>query len=255
MQGLRLQLSNGEQYFSLGNNYGFTVVVHNRDKPPRPESEGVVVGMNSALYVGMREVTSVDKTRFFSGQECRRESDYSDSKLSLEDYTSYSASLCLNNCFYTHVADECGCIERGFYTPLSSPYPEMRSCIPRDLCCEARTFDTFEDNCDCPPKCEIIERTLTASSATHSFDGRMGINVYYETLMSEVRETTDSYTPWSLISDIGGNTGLFLGFTLLTMGEVVLLVLALFTDLCCFSCKKQGRECWAKRNPKQEYSN
>ena len=83
----------------------------------------------------------------------------------------------------------------------------------------------------------------------------MGINVYYETLMSEVRETTDSYTPWSLISDIGGNTGLFLGFTLLTMGEVVLLVLALFTDLCCFSCKKQGREGWAKRNPKQEYSN
>ena len=93
MQGLRLQLSNGAQYFSLGNNYGFTVVVHNRDEPPRPESERVVVGMNSALYVGMREVTSVDKTRFFSGQECRRESDYSDSKLSLEDYTSYSASI------------------------------------------------------------------------------------------------------------------------------------------------------------------
>lgn len=251
-QGLRLQLLNGDQYFSLANNYGFSVVVHNRDDPPRPESEGVVVGTNSVLYVGMREVTSVDKTKFYSGQECIRESDYSDSKLSFTDYTSYSSSLCLNNCFYTYVADTCGCVEREFYTPLSSPYSTMRSCNAPDLCCEARAFDTFEDTCNCLPKCETIERTLTASSATHSFDGRVGINVYYETLMSEVRETTDSYTPWSLISDIGGNTGLFLGFTLLTVGEVVLLMLALCTDLCCSSCKNRARVFWAEREAERK---
>ena len=120
-QGLRLQLSNGAQYFSLGNNYGFTVVVHNRDEPPRPESERSCC-RHELSFVCRYERSNI-KTRFYSGQECRGESDYSDSKLSLEDYTS-------NNCFYTHVADECGCIEKGFYTPLSSPYTEMRSCIP-----------------------------------------------------------------------------------------------------------------------------
>ena len=54
--GLRLQLENGDQFFSLGLNSGYNVIVHNRDEPPRPESEGVVTGLNSALYVGMREI-------------------------------------------------------------------------------------------------------------------------------------------------------------------------------------------------------
>ena len=77
-QGLQLELNNGEQYFSLRSNYGFSVIIHNRDEPPRPESEGVVVGLNSVLYIGMREVVSTDKTRFHSEVECTRQTDYSE---------------------------------------------------------------------------------------------------------------------------------------------------------------------------------
>ena len=72
------------------------------------------------------------------------------------------------------------------------------------------------------------------SSATHATDGRVDINVYYETLLVESR---DAYSPWSLISDIEGNTGLFLGFTLLTAAEVVMLVVGLLTDCCCLSAR------------------
>ena len=245
-QGLRIELVNGNQQFSLNNNYGYNVIVHNRDEPPRPESEGVVVGQTSNLYVGMRQVTSNDKTRYYSEKNCVTDANLEFSgNLSYSGYTDYSSSLCLNDCFYTQIADKCNCIERGFYTPAKSPYTEMKDCTVTDLCCEVAAFDRLTDNCDCPQKCEVTTRTLTASSATHSFSDRVGINVYYETLISEDRETEDSYSPWSLISDIGGNTGLFLGFTLLTVGEVVLLVLALFTDCCCSSCKGGMR----KRTP------
>ena len=79
---------------------------------------------------------------------------------------------------------------------------------------------------------------LTISSSTNAL-GLVGINVFYESLILETRETTDSYTPWSLISDIGGNTELFLGFTL-PSGVLFLLVLGLAKDFCCCSHKKQN---------------
>ncbi|XP_064390516.1 acid-sensing ion channel 4-B-like [Halichondria panicea] len=245
LNGLRLQIRNGDQEFSLNSNYGFNVIVHNRDEPPRPESEGVVVGLGSSLNVGMQQVTSAVKTQFYSGQDCVTNLDNPSNNLTFSEYSSYSRSLCLNDCFYTHIANECQCVEKKFYTPVRSPYTEMKDCGSTDICCEVYTFETFKDSCNCPLKCETIDRTLTTSSATHSLNNgpnagsMVGINVYYESLVTEVRETTDSYTPWSLISDIGGNTGLFLGFTLLTMGEVLLLVLGLCTDCCCFSCKKR----------------
>ncbi len=43
-QGLRIQVLNGDQSFSLNNNHGYNVIVHNRDEPPRPESDGIIVG-------------------------------------------------------------------------------------------------------------------------------------------------------------------------------------------------------------------
>ena len=150
--------------------------------------------------------------------------------------------MCLNECFYRFIADRCGCVERDFYTPSSSPYTEMRSCDLSDLCCESNTFELFNGTCNCPPRCETVERSLTVSSATHITDGMVGINVYFETLLVESRETTDSYTPWSLISDIGGNTGLFLGFTLLTAAELFMLAVGLLTDCCCSSCKKRTKK-------------
>ena len=243
LQGLRLQIRKGDQEFSLNNNYGFKVIVHNRDEPPRPESEGVVVGLGNSLNVGMKQVTSADKTQFYSGQDCVTNLDNPSNNLTFSEYSSYSHSLCLNDCFFTHIANKCQCVEREFYTPVRSPYTEMRDCGSTDICCEVYTFRTLKNNCNCPLKCEVVDRTLTTSSATNQFS-EVGINVYYESLVTEVRVTTDSYTPWSLISDIGGNTGLFLGFTLLTIGEVLLLVLGLFSDCCCSSCKKRSKKSW-----------
>ena len=66
----------------------------------------------------------------------------------------------------------------------------------------------------------------------------VGVFVYYESLILETRETTDSYTAWSLISDIGGNTGLFLGFTLLSGVELVMYVFGLLKDCCC-PCRRK----------------
>ncbi len=141
LQGLRLQIRYRYQaQFTLNMNKGFKVIVHNRDEPPRPESEGVVVGPESSLNVGMKQVTSADETKFYSGQDCVPNSDNPSNNLTFSEYSSYSHSLCLNDCFFTHIATKCQCVEREFYTPVQSPYTEMRDCDLTDICCEVYTF-------------------------------------------------------------------------------------------------------------------
>ena len=230
-QGLRLKLSPDDQLFSENNDHGFRIVIHNPDELPRPEAEGVSVGINSTTYIGMRQITSIDSTTFSSGLECRGEN--YDQNLSFPGYSSYSPSLCQSECFYTHIADRCNCSENGtLYTPIKSPYTELRKCELLDLCCAIQAFDEVEDSCDCPPKCKTIIRPITVSSST-SANGLVNVNIFYETLILETSETTDSYTVWSLISDVGGNTGLFLGFTLLSGVELLVLVVGLIKDCCC----------------------
>ena len=237
-RGLQLQLSPEDQLFSLGSDHGFRVVIHNPDELPRPESEGIAVGLDSTVYIGMRQVDSVDKTKFSSGHDCRADTTVNQD-LTFPDYTTYSQPSCLNECAYKFIADQCGCIERRFYTPIdSSRYNQFRGCMAPDLCCEVQNFENVGESCDCPPRCSTIERRLTISSSTNS-ERLVGVNVFYESLILETRETTDSYTPWSLISDIGGNTGLFLGFTLLSGVELLMLVLGLAKDCCCCCRKKQ----------------
>ena len=234
-RGLQLQLSPEDQLFSLGRDHGFRVVIHNPDELPQPESEGVAVGLNSTVYIGLRQVNSVDKTMFSSGHQCREGTD-NNSYLSFPDYPIYSQSACLSECSYRFAADQCKCVERRLYTPNSgSPYSLLNDCTAPDLCCEVQQFFGSGETCNCPPQCNSIEHSVTISTSTKT-EGLIGINVYYESLILETRETTDSYTAWSLISDIGGNTGLFLGFTLLSGVELLMLVFGLTKDCCC--CKK-----------------
>lgn len=236
-QGLQLQLSPDDDVkFSLRRDAGFRIVIHNPDELPRPESDGIVVGCSSNIYIGMRQVNSIDETQFSPGTRCKKDTD-PHQELSIAGYATYSPSLCQEECFYKYAIDKCNCVERELYTPVSNAYKEKENCTAPKLCCEVQAFDEVEENCDCPPKCSIVERTLTVSSSTNA-DGSVGIYVYYESLFLETRKTTDSYTPWSLISDIGGNTGLFLGFTLLSWVELVIFLTALIKDCCC-GYKKQ----------------
>ena len=230
-QGLRLQLSPEDQFFSLGRDYGFRVVIHNPDELPQPQSECIVVGLNSTVYIGMRQIDSVDKTQFSSGHQCRDIDDTSvNQDLTLPDYPTYSQSSCLNKYAFKFIADQCGCIEPRLYTPCSgSRYSQLRGCTVPDLCCEVQNFENVGEICDCPPRCTTVERSLTISSSTNALD-LVGVNVFYESL---ILETRDFYTPGSLISDIGGNTGLFLGFTLLSGAELLMLVLGIAKDCCC----------------------
>ena len=231
-RGLRLDLEEQAQPFSVTSDKGYRVIIHNRDELPRPESDGIAVGFKSSVYIGMRQVTSVDKTIYSKVNPCRKE--ITNQQLSFPNYDSYSTSLCQSECFFTSVANTCRCKEPSLYTPVSNRYEQLKNCSLPDACCEINTFETVRTSCNCPQKCINVDYALTVSSA--GVDSGASVFVYYESLIAETRETMDAFTPWGLLTSIGGNSGLFLGFTLLSMVELLLLVVGLGKDSCC--CKR-----------------
>ena len=62
---------------------------------------------------------------------------------------------------------------------------------------------------------------------------------FYKTLSVEVRTTSDSYTVFGLIADIGGNAGLFFGFGILAIVELGMWVTA-EVKRCCGKCRKKN---------------
>lgn len=236
-RGLQLRLSPVDQLSSILGDQGFRVVIHNPDELPRPEAEGIVVGLDSMVYIGMKQVNSHIKTKFSSGHQCRKEMNY-DQDLSFPGYSSYSPSLCQTECFLKHTADRCGCSEPFLYTPVSSKYKQLRKCTFPDMCCFIHAFEEARESCECLPKCESVEHTFTVSSSSVPKGEPVGVNVFYESLILETRMTTESYTPWILISDIGGNTALFLGFSLLSAVELMLLGIRACQRCCTDSCRQ-----------------
>jgi hypothetical protein len=106
---------------------------------------------------------------------------------------------------------------------------DLESAVLQISAVKCKNFENVGESCDCPPHCTTVEHTLMISSSTNARN-LVGVNVFYESLILETRETSDSYSPWSLISDIGGNTGLFLGLTLLSGAKVLMLVVGIAKD-------------------------
>ena len=132
---------------------------------------------------------------------------------------------------YTTLADRCGCTEPLLYTPGNLRYKQMRHCNLSDICCEKEAFFAIQEPCKCPPACNFTTYSLTVSysKSTRTTPGGLElseVNVFYKTLTVEVRTTSDSYTVFSLIADVGGNAGLFLGFGLLAIVELGMWITA-----------------------------
>ena len=214
------------------------IVIHEPNEPPRPGTEGISVPPGNSVYIGMKEVRTIEGTRF-SSRQC---SDTNDNK-TFNFYTEYpySTAACLDDCFHTSVADTCGCTEPLISTPVTSKYQQMQPCNLSDICCVKDELFSANRTCNCPPACNFTTHSFTISYSQSNWHTRpgnrplSGVYIYYETLNVETRTTEDSYTPISLISDIGGNSGLFLGLTLLSLVEVLMWL----TGRCWGMCGKK----------------
>ena len=173
--------------------------------------------------------------------------------------TNYNQAYCLKVCTQLYILENCGCFDfslpKIFYSEATGCYTDLQfSCIDSK---KTTLFNDFKNICNinCPIECEqqtfsteislsdypsvwyantLINSSLFLNSTVYQWNpansewnydllkkSLLKINVYYKDLAYTKIIETPALTIDSIIAFIGGNLGLFLGMSLLTLIEAI----------------------------------
>lgn len=267
--GLTLVLDINQLEYVSSNNFdaGVKVAVHPQSEPPRPDDIGVGVPPGRNAFISIRQREIVDNTR----RNCRAESDLSNLNFLANEYN-YSISSCRVDCLLTSTSDNCGCnVASDIFPPDNEVYKQRPQCNLTDICCQVEQYRVSQD-CDCPSACS--SKTYDIFSSYSAFPAQyalsdlnallreditalvendlLSVNVYFETLNIETQTTSDAYGAVALLSDIGGQLGLFLGISVISIMELATWIIdevknrvfgkTLSEEKLCSCCKKRKVE-------------
>lgn len=233
-QGLVLFVNVQQNFYSLPNDAGVKIAIHPQSEPPLPDDQGIGIPTGRNAFISIRERRVEDKT----GQNCNSKAETSGLNFLQREYTKYSESACLVDCIQTSIADNCDCVAaRSFYSPDLSEYTSLHKCTLEDICCVMDEL-LLPSNCTCSAACSAITYESSVSYSyfpaeylSQLFGRRFNVsptifptnllvaNVYFETLNVQSETTSNAYSFIALLSDIGGQLGLFLGVSVISIME------------------------------------
>ena len=254
--GLQVIL-NIEQYqyvFSPSFDAGVKVSIHTQDQPPQPNDSGIGVPVGRNAFITLKERKVNDQTC----RNCKLQSENTDFNFLREEYN-YSVAACLVDCFFSNLTEYCGCRETGNeLLPDSSRFVSYPRCTIDDTCCLLEQYYR-PASCNCVSACEyttydistsysafparnllqslieLLNETFMELPTDVSFyeDNFLSVSVYFESLNVEVQATQSAYGAVALLSDIGGQLGLFLGVSVISVMEFATWILDELKDRCC----------------------
>ncbi|XP_078362062.1 acid-sensing ion channel 3-like isoform X2 [Oculina patagonica] len=234
---------------------GLKVLLHEQKEWPEMENLGVDVtpGYNTNIRIQRSKVINLEPPY---KPPCGTRK--------LVTTKTYSTSTCFHECFQKQLMDACNCrflgmpVEGEFNVSNFCNTEEMRNCI-------LPTTDKLNPSeCNCPVQCEKIKYGLQLSSAyfpsPHFWDTvyqllnesanettsdtlqgiirrLLKLNIFYESLSTEVTKERPAYDIHDFGSDMGGSMGLFLGCSVLTMCEFLDLIIMAFVG--CYTATKR----------------
>lgn len=237
--GLHLVLNiNQSENLPISLESGVRVAIHPRGEPPEPEDKGIAVAPQRSAYIGLRK-TRVEDTS--TSGNCDHPC--------LNFFQKYSLAACRLNHYYRMVAKNCECIAQvndtqmvhnlcnvNDYIPnLSS----LRNCTVCDSCCMIQQAFISSSSDVCRSPCVFTAFEFTTSYSAHLLDADamelaeqsnvniaqvqndlLSISVFFEEIYEKTISTKDSFTFSTLLARIGGNLGLFLGASIISMLEL-----------------------------------
>ena len=231
-EGLRLVITVNQSDYATSLDAGVKVAIHNQSEPPLPGDKGIGIPTGRSAFISIKEQDIQNN----AGLHCRPNNDISTFHFLGGEYHEYSESACLVNCAHTSIAKECECLSaRSFYRPDSFRFSRLPDCRLEKICCILDAL-TSPSDCPCPVACKSIlfEATVSYSyypakymsqilarsfntTPTEFFSNSLEVNVYFETLNIETQTTDEAYSFVALLSDIGGQVGLFLGLSVISV--------------------------------------
>lgn len=242
---LVLNIDQQEYAGSFDKEAGVYVVVHERGTPPIIFGHGVVIAPPGlSTYVSIQKKLIDDRSDL---GHCTSEAKFAPFKLL---NASYSLSSCVFDCVLVQIAEVCGCIHNMVDPPASGDYSDLPPCDIAKLCCVVATLTSAEE-CSCNLGCNHTLYDIATSYSTFPSrksvvdiseqynisidtiqDDLVGVHVYFEELVLENEVTVRSYSARDLVSDIGGQLGLFIGASIISMTEFFVWVFDEIKDRC-----------------------
>ncbi|XP_041464721.1 amiloride-sensitive sodium channel subunit gamma-like isoform X2 [Lytechinus variegatus] len=257
---LELYIQQSEYISSLQPSAGLRLLVHDQNEMPFPEDQGINLAPGAHASVGLSMVYlerlgtpyTNCSSRFKPGNIFKDKFHHLD----------YSRSACEKDCYFNEVMRVCGCADVKYnYNDSATP------CDSDNVACVTEVENNYTSGmlvCGCTMPCrqhiyeitvseaswpnmgytETVERNIEGVSddlmkkvhdeGAESFisNNVLKVTIFYESLQYEYIYQTAAYGIYSLISDLGGQIGLWIGVSILTIFEFIELVYDLIKLIC-----------------------
>ncbi|CAJ0934961.1 unnamed protein product [Ranitomeya imitator] len=221
---------------------GIRVQIHSQDEPPYIHQLGFGVSPGFQTFVSCQEQRLTYLPQPWGN--CRSSAPSGEF---LPGYSKYSISACRLQCERQSVVRSCSC--RMVHMPGNETI-----CSPsKYISCADNTLDAMvedsNDNCTCPTPCDMTRygkeismvRIPNKGSArylakkynrneTYIRDNFLILDIFFEALNYGTIKQKKAYDLASLLGDIGGQMGLFIGASILTILEIFDYVYELIRD-------------------------
>ena len=247
-----------EEYLPVYGSAGVRVVAHERGTPPEPFDNGILIPPGEECLIGLRAQVYDDRSSVSQFiKTCIDNQLREDDQLSFFHGYNYSLPACRLQQEYEVVAERCGCLDivndKDAVTIQTLP-----DCTLSQACCVYNSYLTVNDRL-CTEACyrkEYVSRISYSAFPSNTSTTRISevfnvsserimnnvvaLNIFFGDPHSRVLVTKDAFSFTSLLSNIGGQLGLFMGVSVITAIEFGWFTLDELLDLLKKWCKKRS---------------
>ncbi|XP_067684171.1 acid-sensing ion channel 1-like [Haliotis asinina] len=222
---------------SIGQRDGIQIALHSNNEYPFPDvKEAHFIPANSSCIVKFEKTTRHSlgpPYKDMLGGRCLP--DQEADQRSLYRYPHYSQKACQRECLVNFTSEQCGC---RFYLDRGS----------EDLCSAGQTWHCLESSgqdfygnkstqCNCPSRCTRVEYetfvSCTPLTSIHASAPMVHLTFLQSGPLKMEIEQIPVYSVETILANIGGQIGLFMGFSIVSMVEILevlaIMVLTLIT--------------------------
>nr|KAI8749481.1 amiloride-sensitive sodium channel subunit alpha-like; partial [Biomphalaria glabrata] len=257
---LILYLENDEYLPLVTSGRGAHVIIHDRNTVPLPEEEGIAISVGQQTMIALKEIRISRLGGKYAA--CKDVDDF---------YRSYGVrftiNLCQKMCLLRQIYEKCTCLDTHYnYINVLMKFVDNKTCLTKEeINCMTETKVSFNgdgDSCDCLNPCsekaydayvssrywpndEIAEvlvqdvcntkpqycSTLKNKTSAQKRDNFLKLNIYYRDLNYEEINEEPDYDTYQVMSDFGGTIGLWLGFSMLSLFEILQIFVPLLLQV------------------------